>query len=212
MADHIGSQNSLMNEKITEIVQQDRATVEQKSVGKAFADAHRAIVMWLFLATLGVSAFVAAALIYSDFSGKTVLSVLPVVILAGVSGAFVSALNRIYSASDVFPIMKYKDLLRRGDAYLVAYSSIPPLVGAISAAILYLVFAGQVITGPFFPDFSCEVPDACDRFQGFLSSWSPKEAADYAKSIVWGFIAGFSERFVPDILNRVASNSAEKEA
>ncbi|MDP1774676.1 MAG: hypothetical protein Q8L15_20610 [Methylobacter sp.] len=174
-------------------------------------DAHRAIVMWLFIATFLLTISVAAALIYSDTTGKKVLTILPVVILAGVLGAFVSALNRIYSASEVFPIGKYTELLKEVNGYLIAYSSIPPLVGAISAAILYVAFAAEIATGPFFPAFSCgEGGNACNEFQTFLQYWSPDKAADYAKSIVWGFIAGFSERFVPDILNRVAKSSNEK--
>jgi hypothetical protein len=35
----------------------------------------------------------------------------------------------------------------------------------------------------------------------------PKDAAANAKAIVWGFIAGFSERFVPNILNRLATDT-----
>jgi hypothetical protein len=34
-------------------------------------------------------------------------------------------------------------------------------------------------------------------------------APDYAKSIVWGFIAGFAERLVPDTLESL-SRSAQK--
>lgn len=170
-------------------------------------DAHRVIVLWLFVATISISAFLALSLIYSDKTGKTTLTILPVVILAGVLGSFVSALNRIYSSTDIFPIGKYKELLKGTNFYLIAYSSIPPLVGAISACILYVLFASEIIKGPFFPLFSCENGDSCNTFQSFLSYWSPKEATDYAKAIVWGFIAGFSERFVPDILNRVATDS-----
>jgi len=49
------------------------------------------------------------------------------------------------------------------------------------------------------------------RYYGFVAYWSPKDAATNAKAIVWGLIAGFSERFVPDILNRLSSeNTKEK--
>jgi hypothetical protein len=34
----------------------------------------------------------------------------------------------------------------------------------------------------------------------------PNDAAANAKAIVWGFVAGFSERFVPNILNHFATD------
>ncbi len=173
------------------------------------SNVHQTIVLWLFIATLVITIFVAIALIISDLTGKTILTILPVVILAGVLGSFVSALNRIYSSSNIFPIVKYEELLRNSNNYLIAYSSIPPLVGAISATILYIIFAGEIIKSPFFPEFSCQGNGNCDEFILFLKNWSPDQAQDFAKAIVWGFIAGFSERFVPDILNHVVSKSNE---
>ncbi|WP_445945272.1 hypothetical protein [Shewanella sp.] len=171
-------------------------------------DIHRAIVLWLFLATLTLTVFVAVTLIIQDSTGEKVLSILPVVILAGVLGSFVSALNRIYSSKKIFPTSDYSALLYQSNRYLIAYASIPPLVGAISAAILYVVFASEIIESPFFPSFSCERCNGnCNNFQSFLTSWSPTNAQDYAKAIVWGFISGFCERFVPDILNKVVKDS-----
>lgn len=170
-------------------------------------DVHRTIVLWLFLATTVFTIFLASSLIYADKSGEAVLSTLPVVILAGVLGSFVSALNRIYSFSNIFPLGKYTVQLKKSNGYLIAYSSIPPLVGGISAAVLYVIFSGQIITGPFFPNFTCDLKAGCNEFHSFLEHWSPDQAQDYAKAIVWGFIAGFSERFVPDILNQVTKES-----
>jgi hypothetical protein len=147
-------------------------------------------------------------IIIQDSTGEKILTILPVVILAGVLGSFVSALNRIYSSKNIFPVSNYSILLHKSNRYLIAYASIPPLVGAISAAILYVIFASQIITSPFFPNFSCELyHGTCNKFQSFLSSWSPTNAQDFAKAIVWGFISGFSERFVPDILNKVVKDS-----
>ncbi len=196
------------------MAESDQSSVTQETqkppVSSIDLNAHRTIVLWLFIATLIAAIFVAVALIISDSTGKTVLTTLPVVILAGVLGSFVSALNRIYSASDVFPIGKYRELLKGFNGYLIAYSSIPPLVGGISASILYVLFAGEIIVSPLFPTFSCQGGGSCDEFISFQQNWSPDKAQDFAKSIVWGFVAGFSERFVPDILNRVASQSNEE--
>ncbi len=184
----------------------EKMTVEKNK--KEF-DAHRVIVLWLFLSTFVITVFVAALLIYAEVTKKDVITILPIVILAGILGSFVSALNRIYSATDIFPVGKYTDLLKEANVYLIAYSSIPPLVGAISATILYLFFAAQLelVTSPVFPKFACKNEMGCTEFLTFQSYWGPKEAEDYAKAIVWGFIAGFSERFVPDILNRITTES-----
>ncbi|UTW10255.1 hypothetical protein [Marinobacterium rhizophilum] len=169
---------------------------------------HRSIVLWLFFATLVIGTFAGGALLYADLTGTELLSILPVVILAGVLGSFVSALNRIYSSRDIFPIRSYSVFLRGTSTYLIAYSSIPALVGAISSTILYVVFASEIVVGPFFPGFSCKLGEGnCIEFQQFLTSWSPTDAQNHAKAIVWGFVAGFSERFVPDILNKVSRDS-----
>lgn len=171
-------------------------------------DAHRIIVVWLFLATLLLVVFTTISLVISDSTGEKILPTLVIVVIAGVLGSFVSALNRIYSSKDVFPKAKYKDFLKGANGYLIAYSTIPPLVGAISAAVLYVIFAGQIISGALFPTFACSVGEnGCTSFELFLQYWSPKDPQDYAKAIVWGFIAGFSERFVPDILNKVATDA-----
>jgi hypothetical protein len=75
----------------------------------------------------------------------------------------------------------------------------------IGAIVLYLIFAGGLLKGDLFPEFHCSVFDRSNDFHGFVTNWSPNGPAANAKAIVWGFIAGFSERFVPDILNRLGS-------
>ncbi len=180
---------------------------ENKQTDRLELDAHRALVMWLFIATIVLTVVVGALLLYEQYTTENILSILPVVIAAGILGAFVSALNRIYSASDVFPVGRYTELLKEVNAYLIAYASIPPLVGAISAVILHVIFASEILTGPFFPTFTCKTETGCNDFPSFLEFWGPAKPTDYAKTIVWAFIAGFSERFVPDILNRVAKSA-----
>jgi hypothetical protein len=190
---------------VADDTKQNEVTIPNSS---AEFDAHRVIVVWLFISTFILVLFTTGALLHSASTGKEILSTLVVVVIAGVLGSFVSALNRIYSSKDIFPNGKYRDFLKGASGYLIAYSTIPPLVGAISAAVLYVVFAGQIISGALFPEFACAPKgNGCTEFVAFLDNWSPKNPQDFAKAIVWGFMAGFSERLVPDILNKVSSDA-----
>ena len=133
------------------------------------------------------------------------------VIVAGAGGGFVSSLRRLYSFQDIFPRRDYVQLFRKFNFYVVAYSLVPAVVGIIGAVIVYLIFAAGLLKGDIFPEFHCATGQ-CNDFYGFVTDWSPKDAAANAKAIVWGFIAGFSERFVPDILNRLGSENIKDKA
>jgi hypothetical protein len=171
-------------------------------------DAHRLLVMWLFISTLVVGGAFLALVLYFHWTGRGGVTIGTAVIVAGAGGGFVSSLQRLYSFQDIFPRRQYVQLFRRMNFYVVAYSFVPALVGMIGAIVLYLIFAGGLLKGDLFPEFHCSVFDGCGDFHGFVTNWSPNGPAASAKAIVWGFIAGFSERFVPDILNRLGSDGS----
>jgi hypothetical protein len=84
------------------------------------------------------------------------------------------------------------------------------LVGGLSSVILYFVVSGHLIGGELFP-----APDD-GASGGFGPLWTvhngagmPYEgpSANFAKLIVWCFIAGFSERFLPDSLSALETKS-----
>jgi hypothetical protein len=130
-----------------------------------------------------------------------------VVITSGAIGGFVSCLRRLYAFEDIFPRKQYANLFRGLNAYLIAYSTIPPLVGMIAAAVVYLVFASMFVKGPAFPAFDCRLGESgCKTFPEFMKFWAPISSMDYAKAIVWGFISGFSERYFIDILNQFSGS------
>ena len=171
---------------------------------------HRLIVIWFFCSTLFLVILLGSVLLISNNTEKELITILPVVVISGILGSFVSALNRIYSSVDVFPIDENNELFKNFNIYLVSYSAIPPLVGAITSSLLYVIFAGGILKGPLFPAFACDPSgDSCTNFINFLKYWSPATSKDYAKVIVWGFLAGFSERLVPDILNKIVSRTNE---
>lgn len=195
---------------------------EEKSGRDAF-DIHRQMVVFLFAATFASIAILAFALwrlnIAHNVSGDTSangshVTALMVMALAGVLGGFVSALRRLYAFAPVFPSITFSFWSRRSTAYVLMYSCIPPLVGAIAAVVVYLIFAGQMLQGPLFPAFDFDPRPGHPRdhtFENFVANWQPKQTIDYAKAFVWAFIAGFSEKFVPDILNRLGQSSQDSD-
>ena len=85
---------------------------------------------------------------------------------------------------------------------------IPPLIGAVAAVVIYVFFQSRVLTSPIFPVFDCKLepplgPDGCSAFEHFFD-FGPKGMVDYAKVLLWAFVAGFSERFVPDLVAKLA--------
>lgn len=48
------------------------------------------------------------------------------------------------------------------------------------------------------------------EFAGFLKETGPDSGVSFAMLLVWSFIAGFAERFVPDTIDRLVSQAAKK--
>jgi hypothetical protein len=70
------------------------------------------------------------------------------------------------------------------------------------AFLLYLVFMGGLLSGGLFPQF----PSSANPFRsigGFVLEVNPGTNADFAKLLVWSFVAGFSEKFVPNLIARL---------
>lgn len=175
----------------------------------AMLDAHRLLVMWLFICTIIVSSLLIVVVIFFDTTGGG-LTIEAAVMAAGAGGGFVSSLRRLYSFEDVFPRREYVHLFQKMNFYVIAYSLVPPLVGVIGAFVVYLLFAAGILKGDLFPEFRCLEGHTCNDFHGFVAYWLPADAESNAKAIIWGFIAGFSERFVPDILNRMGSETVQR--
>ena len=126
-----------------------------------------------------------------------------IVLFAGAMGGLMSMLQR------------YNNLVKETDPINSITSQswyqifTPAINGALFASLLYIIFMGKLIEGSIFPTFE-PTSDPGSGFISLMTEQKPAEGSDYAKLIIWSFIAGFAERFVPDTLTKIISKK-EKE-
>lgn len=89
-------------------------------------------------------------------------------------------------------------------------------VGGVSAVLLYLLMGAGLagLAGKLMPELvsccaavDCKNPLSPQYFLGLM----PENAVSFAKVMAWSFVAGFAEKLVPDILDRVANTEKEKD-
>jgi hypothetical protein len=128
---------------------------------------------------------------------------LTVVLFVGAMGGLVSMQQRFQSASaEGDPIHNVSELMHGWFSIFLS-----PISGAIFATVLYLIMTAGLLEGALFPKIVAFTPENSAKiivldFLKFLLETGPSTSADYAKLLVWSFIAGFAERFVPDTLSR----------
>ena len=109
----------------------------------------------------------------------------------------------------------YRRLQRAGDAIKEVEGSltsrlltiqlyVSPLIGGIFAVILYGLFLGGILQGGLFPDFTQLEKQPYEGVSHFIKAATPTMVMDAAKLLVWSFVAGFSEAFVPNIIDKLA--------
>lgn len=84
------------------------------------------------------------------------------------------------------------------------------IISAILALVLYMMFIGELISGDIFPKFihtTVEQGGSYTNMKDFATTIDPESFKDVAKILVWSFIAGYSERFVPNLLARTLSST-----
>lgn len=81
------------------------------------------------------------------------------------------------------------------------------LIAGVLGFVMYGLFLSGMLQGDLFPKFSRTEDPFKDVFT-FLDTVEPAQNIDTAKAIVWAFIAGFSERLVPNVLDRLVDQAS----
>ena len=73
-----------------------------------------------------------------------------------------------------------------------------------------LMFVGNIIQGSLFPKYpDIEIKTIAD-FYFWVNNSHPMSGEEVAKLLFWSFIAGFNERFVPQVIMKVANQVEDK--
>jgi len=169
-----------------------------------FEAVRQRLIFYMFL-VLVLSLFVAykVSIRHNQGSNPTIIAM---VIGVGALGGFTSSLQRVYTmTSGNDPIGATQALLASRASILAS-----PILGMIFALALHLCFMGGLLSGDVFPNL--QVHGVSDKTTFFNFFWATVEAkpSDFAKTLVWSFIAGFAERFVPDLLDSFAAKADKK--
>ena len=156
--------------------------------------------IWCTLIAMGAfSLLFAPALIFGER-----LLLTWVVFCTGIVGGFVSIQQRVKKISD-------EELsLISGSWFQIL---LIPVFGAIFALVLYCIFLTEILTLDMFPrfDFPPIPEDGPDSkyIQDVLKKTYPSSGQDLAKMIFWSFVAGFAERFVPQIITNLSGKASK---
>lgn len=125
-----------------------------------------------------------------------------VVFCTGMIGGFVSIQQRVKNISD-----EELELISESWHQILLI----PIFGAIFALVLYCVFLTGIITLDIFPRmiFPEMPPGGPNSYYiiEILRKTYPASGPDLAKIILWAFVAGFGERFVPQIITNISGKA-----
>jgi hypothetical protein len=170
-------------------------------------------VTWMILGGLVIIIGAACLFSYIIQEGKNLAlgpTTFLLVMFLGAMGGLLSMQQRYQNISRDGDPVDNMFLLNQGWSRLF----VPAISGAIFAAVLYMILGGNLVQGDLFPKITTsknlDATNDSNLLLNTLNDARPITAADYAKLVVWSFLAGFAERFVPDTLSRFTNANEAK--
>jgi hypothetical protein len=165
-------------------------------------------VLWrlvAYIALLGLPFWIVTSRFWPDgaLASLTIFSMLA----CGAAGASISTLIRLYQIDPRHePGSTWLSLISGQGTILIA-----PALGIVFALIMLMLVLGDILSGGIFPNMHNANPFGESSLCFNPSNPACREAAtNFCRLLVWGFIAGWAERTVPDVLDRLAPQASSK--
>lgn len=145
------------------------------------------------LATIAIAATVALVILVGSAPYSSVpnhVTALSLVVVLGAMGGIIRAARKLADSgsSEAAPLSDFRFL-----------SVIAPTSGVVMALVLYMLSASGLLGGEIFPKFNA-ASGAEPQRGGNLLTMVPATMSDYAKVMVWSFVAGYVAGFVDTLL------------
>jgi len=130
-----------------------------------------------------------------------------VAIASGICGAVVSTIMRLYKFDSRHePLLTWYNLERGRFSLFVT-----PFLGGVFATVLLLMMHGGLLQGALFPQFSSKEATVCwHNLRPNFGVSGCNAYLEVSKVVVWCFLSGWSERLVPDVLDKLTAYSAHR--
>jgi hypothetical protein len=171
------------------------STAWEEQSGK-FANTGWLLLLILLAALIAVSGllFKVDSTLSLHLDWNVILTALAVA-FSGAVGGVLSMLQRLKKVSDEMHRSSQLIAIESSRSRIILQAM---LTGSVFALVLWLMFAGGLLSGSLFPDLLKEKLLSLNTLNSVT-----------AKLLVWAFIAGFAERFVPDLLDKLSLKASE---
>lgn len=163
--------------------------------------------LYWHLALTGLVTFAGFALAVLMARAGGVSDLMLLVLLAGASGAVINnyyRLARLASADAV-------SLEEMDNSVFTVQLYVSVLISGVLGYVMYGLCLSGLVAGELFPAFKGVDADYAS-LPALMTSVSPASNIDAVKAVVWAFIAGFSEKLIPNMIDRVADKAAARGA
>ena len=159
--------------------------------------------LYWHLAVSGIIAFGSCAIAMFAARMGAYSDIMLLVFCAGSVGAVINNYYRLAKLSEVDKVAI--EALDGTVFTMQIYVSV--LISGVLGLVMYGLFLSGLLQGDLFPKFKNTAQDIENIFT-LLHVVIPSQNIDTAKAIVWAFIAGFSERLVPNVLDRLINQAS----